>query len=130
MSDTAKSSEEIEDVLSSIRRLVSDHHAPERSVDQPDTPPPPSEGADKLVLTPALRVTDPDDPWAPVPLKSDADDSPEPDDAWQPDDRLAVFDVVGAASEDAPSMPATEAPDAALGEAPEDAHGRRTRGGR
>ena len=42
---------EIEDVLSSIRRLVSSSDRAERPEDAPR-----NEAADKLVLTPALRV--------------------------------------------------------------------------
>ena len=46
---------EIEDVLSSIRKLVSDDPRPsEKGVSAPDT------GKDRLVLTPDFRVTDPD----------------------------------------------------------------------
>jgi len=131
MSKTAKSSDEIEDVLSSIRRLVSDHHASA----VPKVQPGPAEVArgdtDKLVLTPALRVTDPDDPWAPVPVREDAgaelseaEDAARPDAEsvplseaeegqgdWQPDDRLSEFASVGsegghdqAPNAEAPSM--------------------------
>ena len=79
MSDPAKSPAEIEDVLSSIRRLVSEHQSPPAAA-----PAPAADAAvetdDRLVLTPALRVTDPDDPWAPVPTVEPASDEavPEP----------------------------------------------------
>ena len=96
MSEPAKSAEAIEDVLASIRRLVSGP-SPARDMPQQDA-------AERLVLTPSLRVTDPDDPWAPVPLKveersehdtrtdfSAAGDRGEDtlDPAWGLEDRLA-----------------------------------------
>lgn len=75
MADAAKS-DEIEDVLSSIRRLVSEHQPPERApttAPRQDAPADPEEAPDesagpneKLILTPALRVTDPEDPWVPI----------------------------------------------------------------
>lgn len=66
MSDPAKNTE-IEDVLSSIRRLVSENHvgaskasaAPEKPVDVPAAETPkPAPASDRLVLSPALRVED------------------------------------------------------------------------
>ncbi len=48
---------EIEDVLSSIRRLVSEGDKPRNPT--PDTTPEPEKPADRLVLTPALRVEAP-----------------------------------------------------------------------
>lgn len=76
MSDPAKTPEEIEDVLASVRRLVSDHSPTIGSVAKPDAAgdvPAPSAvpeaspmPADALVLTPSFRVTDPEDPWVPV----------------------------------------------------------------
>ncbi|MAX73695.1 MAG: hypothetical protein CMH66_08510 [Nioella sp.] len=68
-------SDEIEDVLSSIRRLVSEHHPAEGT----QAVPPADEGGDaaapdKLVLTPALRVTDPEDPWVPITPRGDDPD--------------------------------------------------------
>lgn len=45
---------EIEDVLSSIRRLVSEEARPRKEPDRP--------GADRLVLSPALRVAEPETP--------------------------------------------------------------------
>lgn len=52
---------EIEDVLSSIRRLVSEETRPPRPRSQPAQP-----GSDRLVLTPSLRVHDPE-PRQPAP---------------------------------------------------------------
>ncbi|MGR3710542.1 MAG: hypothetical protein ACU0A9_14000 [Alterinioella nitratireducens] len=74
MADPMKS-DEIEDVLSSIRRLVSEHHPAEGT----QAVPPAGEGGDaaapdKLVLTPALRVTDPEDPWVPITPRGDDPD--------------------------------------------------------
>lgn len=90
MADAAKS-DEIEDVLSSIRRLVSEHHPSARTPDvldgaetvaaqdEPDDPGAPEEPSaerqDKLILTPALRVTDPEDPWVAITPRAE-DDTP------------------------------------------------------
>lgn len=65
---------EIEDVLSSIRRLVSDKAAP---ADQPKTEEPKSE--DRLVLTPALRVQQEPAPETPPSQEAEAQDEPEDD---------------------------------------------------
>ncbi|RFU11702.1 hypothetical protein DZD18_15630 [Rhodobacteraceae bacterium W635] len=75
MADAAKS-DEIEDVLSSIRRLVSEHQPPDsvRTPEPREEAPavvPEAQGEkyapnEKLILTPALRVTDPEDPWVPI----------------------------------------------------------------
>jgi hypothetical protein len=96
MSDPAKSPAEIEDVLSSIRRLVSEHQA---AAPVPPAPvqSPAAAVEDKLVLTPSFRVTEPDDPWVPVrkspdPLPEAAPDKSPPDTAptsFSPQDRLA-----------------------------------------
>jgi hypothetical protein len=93
MADAAKS-DEIEDVLSSIRRLVSEHQPPARSEParaeasepRPDGVVQPPEDApaagDRLLLTPALRVTDPEDPWVPiVPRAGEAQQSESADSA-------------------------------------------------
>ena len=79
MSDPAKS-EAIEDVLSSIRRLVSENHPATESKAAP------IEGAEvqadaegKLVLTPALRIADPDDPWRPISVSEEAEDHDNPE---------------------------------------------------
>ena len=68
MADPVKS-DEIEDVLSSIRRLVTEHHPPMTAADAAGPAAP-----DKLVLTPALRVTDPEDPWVPIAAQNDLSD--------------------------------------------------------
>jgi len=91
--DGARSAAEIEDVLSSIRRLVSEHQSkparPAANVDpaafdttspttelQRDPGAPLAQEEEKLVLTPSQRVNELDDPWAPVaspaPLYEDA----------------------------------------------------------
>ncbi|MBF9046576.1 hypothetical protein LSUCC0031_05535 [Rhodobacterales bacterium LSUCC0031] len=62
MTDTAKSADEIEDVLASIRRLVAGPAGKPAAALAPQN----LENSQKLVLTPALRVRDPDDPWMPV----------------------------------------------------------------
>lgn len=70
MSDPAKTPEEIEDVLASVRRLVSDHSPAREERAKPADPAPEvaAEPAqpDALVLSPSFRVTDPEDPWVPV----------------------------------------------------------------
>ncbi|MDO9526192.1 MAG: hypothetical protein Q7J57_11790 [Gemmobacter sp.] len=59
---------EIEDVLSSIRRLVSDDLRPAAAQDiAKETPPP------RLVLTPALRVLPDEVPGKPAPMVADAE---------------------------------------------------------
>ncbi len=65
MADPAKSNE-IEDVLSSIRRLVSDHQSQVPSNLDEDGSSEAEDGSERLVLTAALRVTDPEDPWIPI----------------------------------------------------------------
>jgi hypothetical protein len=69
MADPVKS-DEIEDVLSSIRRLVTEHQPPAEVAATNE----PGRAADKLVLTPALRVTDPEDPWVPIVAQNDPSD--------------------------------------------------------
>lgn len=103
MSDPAKTPEEIEDVLASIRRLVSDHTpGPDGSM-RPAEPSDKSAPRDRLVLTQSHRVQEPDDPWSPVagsdaePDTSDAEGDTETQDspASEPDltDSL-VLDVL------------------------------------
>jgi len=88
--DGAASSAEIEDVLSSIRRLVSEHNAAPRRRARPvaDEPQPgtadlapPNDTSpveeEKLLLTPSQRVNDLDDPWAPVARPVEENDSEE-----------------------------------------------------
>lgn len=73
----ALSSSEIEDVLSSIRRLVSDDIRPVGAGQRPS--PRPGDEGDKLLLTPALRVV-------------------QPGDAAKADQPRAIDDVVAAVS--------------------------------
>jgi len=130
MADAAKS-DEIEDVLSSIRRLVSEH----QPADSARTPEPREEAPvvvpesqgethapnEKLILTPALRVTDPEDPWVPITQRAvDAVDEtadetggtseddgrgpkPAEDDDWAAGLLDGSLDGVG--SDDPPHMP-------------------------
>ncbi len=78
MADPAKS-DDIEDVLSSIRRLVSEHQPIQRPAPTPtpssaEAPPSPErEATDKLILTQALRVTDPEDPWRTISPRTSAE---------------------------------------------------------
>lgn len=66
MRETAKH-DDIEDVLSSIRRLVSDSAGVDRSPENDD-----GRTADRLVLTPALRVAEADGTLTPVETSSDS----------------------------------------------------------
>lgn len=111
MSDPAKS-EAIEDVLSSIRRLVSEHHpdpageveAPSRADAEADTTAAVDAAPDgKLVLTPALRVSDPDDPWRPITASTEDPDAHDEDDAAEISDNLATAEPQG--QDGAPEMP-------------------------
>ncbi len=81
MADPLKS-DEIEDVLSSIRRLVSEAHtAPNEAGKVAEDASENAAQADRLMLTPALRVTEPEDPWVPVAANALAhDDAEAPDD--------------------------------------------------
>ncbi|WP_136644469.1 hypothetical protein [Tabrizicola sp. YIM 78059] len=79
------SSNEIEDVVSSIRRLVSAEMRPR--------PAPRSQGEDKLILTPALRVVT-DDAEAPMPAPPSAAKA-EPDRPAEPESE-AVSQIVDA----------------------------------
>ena len=101
MTEAAKSAEEIEDVLASIRRLVAGPAAKHAT-------PPPSDVAEKLVLTPALRVSDPDDPWAPIAPRADDDtqqeqDPAHADSAWGLEDRLADWSEIADSADEAVS---------------------------
>lgn len=102
MTEAARSAEEIEDVLASIRRLVAGPAAKQGGA-------PAAAGDDKLVLTPALRVNDPDDPWAPIPRQAD-EDAPEGADAenpaqssWGLEDRLADWGEIADSAAEAVS---------------------------
>ena len=74
------SSEEIEDVVSSVRRLVSNEHSPRRTTRDL--------GADRLLLTPALRVVSEVSPLAPLIL-----DVPVPEPELAEPEIEAVEDV-------------------------------------
>ena len=67
------SNAEIEDVLSSIRRLVSENTGPDRSPsDVPET-------SEKLVLTPAFRVLDKDEAPQDLPVDTPEAEAPAPE---------------------------------------------------
>lgn len=105
----AMKSEAIEDVLSSVRRLVSDN--------TPSQIPDVEIAVDRLVLTPELRVSEGAEDEAEsdakaelsiVDLPSEADDDADVDGAdgsigleWSPDDRMANWDDVGGSSDQA-----------------------------
>lgn len=93
MPDPVKNAE-IEDVLSSIRRLVADD-AP-APMEPPATPK--AEGADKLVLTPALRIQ-PQESKAEEPAEAEA----APTDDWEEvtlEDRIAELEAAVASSDE------------------------------
>ncbi|QBX99390.1 hypothetical protein E2K80_00485 [Rhodophyticola sp. CCM32] len=96
MSDAAKS-EAIEDVLSSIRRLVSEHHSdPDGSAISDERAEHQAEASEKLVLTPALRVSEAEDTTPPVgivpDISSDLDEMAE-------DTPTVPFDTFGSGLE-------------------------------
>jgi hypothetical protein len=75
---------------------------------------PSSAGKDKLVLTPSLRVTEPDDPWAPVPTASETadaetaeaqsatrDSAHDDDPAWGLEDRLSDWGEIEESADEA-----------------------------
>ena len=111
MSEAMKS-EAIEDVLSSVRRLVSDNTSSQTSDVEI--------AKDRLVLTPELRVSEAEEEAAEgdakaelsiVDLSNDADDDADVDGAddaigleWSPDDRMANWDDVGGSSDQADSF--------------------------
>ncbi len=111
MSEAMKS-EAIEDVLSSVRRLVSDNTSSQTSDVEI--------AKDRLVLTPELRVSEAQEEAAEddakaelsiVDLSNDADDDADVDGAddaigleWSPDDRMANWDDVGGSSDQADSF--------------------------
>jgi len=116
---------QIEDVLSSIRRLVSDETNPAARKDRPAAPEPVSrprgapaaDPADRLVLTPALRVSEAAEEGdegggeaAPPAVEADAPAVP----AWADPGATLFAATRDAAVDDAPSVPAQTA------EAPED----------
>ncbi|MEJ6394200.1 hypothetical protein V8J82_13090 [Gymnodinialimonas sp. 2305UL16-5] len=96
MSDPAKSPDEIEDVLASIRRLVSDTGSTSDdtssvAVEQPQDAPSP----DRLVLGPSLRVADSDQEPEAVQESSEAPIEVVEESAWQHEDLMSSFDAVG-----------------------------------
>lgn len=118
MRDAAKTPAEIEDVLSSIRRLVSEHQpGPDGSMQPRPGAARSEEPAAALVLTESLRVSEPDDPWVPVATAEESDETDtlisglveeltnesrtmlsgaaSDDESWRRNDRLADFDDVG-----------------------------------
>jgi hypothetical protein len=107
MSEAAKSVTEIEDVLSSIRRLVAEGQgaasaksaaAPARDPASGSSPEAAPAVSSRLVLTAAHRVTDPDDPWTPVPPATAEAEAGDP--AWGLEDRLADWgEIEGSAQE-------------------------------
>ena len=116
MSDPAKTPAEIEDVLASIRRLVSDHDtmsaaATATAEDRPpeaEMPAPPevalddeqidTDAAERLVLTPSQRISEADDPWSPV---AEAEQDATPEEAGETDllDTVARATAEGEASD-------------------------------
>ena len=116
MSDPAKS-EAIEDVLSSIRRLVSENHPATESQAAP------TEGAEaqadaegKLVLTPALRIADPDDPWRPISVSEEAEDHDDPESAVGDDSSTDISEDEIADDSDPEAAAADEAAAEAIAE--------------
>lgn len=112
MSDSAKPVREIEDVLASIRRLVSENPVPQpQDVTQPQDPgiARPEPASQRLVLTPALRVAEPDDPWAPVSASGSAAPAApadpamteEEDPSWDLEDRLSDWGKIEDRTEEA-----------------------------
>ncbi len=109
MSDPAKTPEEIEDVLASIRRLVSDHTpGPDGSMQPSDADeeapaaseaPKSEDGGERLVLTPSFRVNEPDDSWAPV-AEQDAEETADATDSL----------VLNVLAQDAAAEEATDGP--------------------
>lgn len=131
MSEPAKSAEEIEDVLASIRRLVSG--PTDAAVTAEATAPSDTPNAERLVLTAALRVSDPDDPWAtvapaapkddtqdPAPQGADDDQSPADaaDPAWGLEDRLADWGEISESAAEAVSDVLSEGYEAAIADQP------------
>ena len=100
MSEPVKNAE-IEDVLSSIRRLVSGENRP-----APDASAPRPRPADRLVLTPALRVAEPSEPSEPEATPQDdapADSVDHAETAPWSDPEATLYDAArGAETHDDP----------------------------
>ncbi|OAN82406.1 hypothetical protein A8B78_08100 [Jannaschia sp. EhC01] len=99
MSDPAKTPEEIEDVLASVRRLVSDHApihdgAAHPSASEPSQAEAPEQQVEALILSPSFRVTDPEDPWVPVATSSEPDSDSTA--AQTPDAKDLIAEIVTA----------------------------------
>lgn len=84
MTETAKH-DDIEDVLSSIRRLVSDGSAADRADEMTN--------AERLMLTPALRVAEPENPYAHILPNADDETEAADDSADVLADNLADADA-------------------------------------
>ena len=108
-----KDSADIEDVLSSIRRLVA-KTAPAQTVSSAErrgalraeprlrpTRPVGDAVEQKLVLSPSQRVSEPENPWAVIPLDP-ADHASGDERAWAREDRLADYADGGASPSAAP----------------------------
>lgn len=104
---------EVEDVLASIRRLVSDDKRPEaHAVQQPPN--------DRLVLTPSLRVNDEDDPDAPEDGGDLAAPDPEAEQGMQSENTETAFEPsTEMYDDDAPSAHEPEAESTAPPRQPE-----------
>ena len=98
MSDPAKSVSEIEDVLASIRRLVSEGQGVPGAAAVTPAPA-------RLVLTQEQRVTEPGDPWAPVPAAETAGgaarEADTDDPAWGLEDRLSDWGEIEDSAQEA-----------------------------
>ena len=107
-----KDGADIEDVLSSIRRLVA-KTAPAQTVSSAErralraeprlrpTRPVGDAVEQKLVLSPSQRVSEPENPWAVIPLDP-ADHASGDERAWAREDRLADYADGGASPSAAP----------------------------
>ncbi|MBF9049270.1 hypothetical protein GTA62_02470 [Roseobacter sp. HKCCD9010] len=116
MSDPAKS-EAIEDVLSSIRRLVSENHPATESKAAPvEGAEAPADAEGKLVLTPALRIADPDDPWRPISVSEETDDHDDPETAVDDDSSTDMSEDEIADDSDPEAAAADEAAAEAIAE--------------
>jgi len=138
-----KDGADIEDVLSSIRRLVA-KTAPAQTVSSAErralraephlrpTRPVGDAVEQKLVLSPSQRVSEPENPWAVIPLDP-ADHASGDERAWAREDRLADYADGGASPSAAPqdalgaalaaaADPLPDQADAAQQDAPERHH--------
>lgn len=113
MTDAAKH-DDIEDVLSSIRRLVADGRAAEvQDADQENETKTEDyvrleNGHERLVLTQALRVADPEDPYQSIRTPNDPTDQPS-DEAVAPEAETGLSDA-----NEVPDLTSTEDGESAL----------------